>query len=648
MAIAGELPLSTGDDEARIRPGRNVHGDGVNTLVDLYRNHQQRIYRYCLSLLRNPDDAEDATQETFTRAAPFLPNLPGDLSAYLTTVARNICCDVVRARARRVVPIDNVPLTDRRVGPERQNVDWDVVRRMWRQLSPSERLLFAYTFAGYKYEEIASRTGMSRPSVSVGLTRARRRLRDLAAATGTLGLLPLAVRRLLARLGRRASTALQPSQAAVVAAAEQVGAITVGLLTGLVAVSGTAAVAAPAMTAVAAHHPGAAPMSPAAGRVANLSGSAASAAQAQAHPAGPGAGSSPKPLPTTPGLGTGITSDLPGGDATVPTSAPTGMAASPDFPTDHTVFLWGLGQCPTAEPSSCDVLFRSTDAGATWSRLAYLTYGSGSVLLPPSYPVDHRFLVLTPKVELTEYDDTVKATWTVPGIQSAAIAPWSTPGDIQVAALSVAGTVGFYQAGGSTAPQPGPMLPGGFQPQFISYGTPGQLVVSGEVPGIGTHAITVCPMTGTCAPLVQLAGNGGSGVQLMASPQVSTDHVVLAVEDFDVYVSQDGGTTFHQVFVAPGGGHIVAATVGQGPTGPRIVASYIGGVVQNRPRVVVSDNAGASFTDITGSFDAVNNVLGVAACADGTILTGLTGYVADTSGFALRQTTGNGTWIKPS
>ena len=663
VAISGELQLpleSDGAAGARLDTAADGH---VNTLVDLYRHHQQRIYRYCLALLRNPDDAEDATQETFTRAAPFLPNLPGDLSAYLTTVARNICCDVVRARARRAVPIDTVPLADRKVSPERQSIDWDVVRRMWRQLSPSERLLFAYTFAGYKYEEIASRTGMSRPSVSVGLARARRRLRDLAAATGTLGLLPLGIRRLLDRAGRRVSNAMSSTQAVVVGMVDQVGAIAAGLLSGLFVLSATAPAAVPSMLAIAAH--------PAPADAHAAAGAPAAFALASSAPVAAGgivqksSGNTPSPRPPAssglPVLPAGVASDVPGATAVPQDTTVRAMAASPGYPTDHIVFVSGPATTGCPLGPTCSALFRSADAGASWSRLAYLTTeGADSLLLPPTYPADPVLFSILPGVSLEELTDgtsspgdTGTVIWTVPGVYAAAIAPDSTRGHEKVVAAVNAGlqqgaTLQQYVAGDNT-PAPGAVLPAGFNPGSIVFTSPDTVVVAGSMPApnlsLSVLAATVCPLSGQCGPPFQFSDAGGQNIHVVVSPNVATDHVVTVLTDYGIYVSTNGGQSFREVLKSPSVSvGYDTVSLGQGPTGPRILVSSSGGA--SRPTVLKSDDLGASFSDITGNLDNPGGLVGSAAYPDGTILAAVQGDAQYQ--FALRQTTGNGTWINPS
>ena len=647
MAISGELhlPLESGGAATRLDAAAAGH---VNTLVDLYRNHQQRIYRYCLALLRNPDDAEDATQETFTRAAPFLPNLPGDLSAYLTTVARNICCDVVRARARRAVPIDTVPLADRKVSPERQSIDWDVVRRMWRQLSPSERLLFAYTFAGYKYEEIASRTGMSRPSVSVGLARARRRLRDLAAATGTLGLLPLGIRRLLDRAGRRVSNAMSSTQTAFLGMVDQVGAIAAGLLSGLFVLSAsTTPVAAPPMLATAAQRAtvGAGAASAGTPAVALATSTALAATGTGQRPSSHAP--SPSPASALQGLPAGLGSDIPGATASPDDTRVRSFAASPNFTNDRIVFVAGpvSNGCPAAV--ACSGLYRSADAGVHWNRLAYLSSpGADTLLLPPSYPADPVLFVVLQNAELEEISDgtasAASVPWTLPGVTAAAIAPDSTAGHETVA--TVIGQMVEEFVAGNSIPTATAALPANLTPLGIVFGSTGTVIVNGWVPdstGASVAAAAVCPLSGVCEQPVLFNDTSGYVVQMAASPTVGVDHVVAVAGAGALYVSTDAGQSFREVRKASGGISFDSVSIGHGPAGLRIVVS----TKAARP-VLMSDDLGATFTDITGNLDDPSGIIDSAAYPDGTILAAT---LNDAQGRSLlRQTTGNGAWINPS
>jgi RNA polymerase sigma factor (sigma-70 family) len=619
----------------------------VNTLVDLYSKHERRIYRYCLALLRNPDDAEDATQETFTRAAPFLPNLAGDLSAYLTTVARNICCDVVRARARRPVPLDNVAVPDRAVSPERQSVDWDVVRRMWRQLSPSERLLFAYTFAGYRYEEIASRTGMSRPSVSVGLTRARRRLRDLATAIGALGALPLGLRRLLDRLTRRANSALAAGQQALLEVAQQAGAVVAGLLAGLVSLgaAGTAAAAAPAMVATAYHAGAGAP--PSAGDAHALARESAPPSQRSTAPQKPAPPSAtPPPAQALAPVVGQATVVLPGGTATPDDTTADTATVSPTFSQDGIVFMTGGVQNGCAQ-GTCAALFRSDDAGASWTRLWPETYQGGAVLLSPRFPADPTvFLILGGAGLLAGAPGSAGPTLIVPGAGAVAIAPDSAVGRARFAVATTNGLLETYTMG-DASPLPGPALPAGVIPNSLVFTGPDQVLVAGYQPiagpsGGAQEAVLVsCSLTSTCGTPVVFAGE--TLVSLRSAGVYGGP--VVGYSSRTVYLSRDGGTGFTPVATAAAGRFVEQAAAGRTPAGNRLLTTTSDVATQERTGIAYSDDLGATWTDATGNLISKGPTLETGVLDNGDLFVALLADAADH--FGLRVSPGNGSWAAP-
>lgn len=67
-----------------------------------YETYKVGIYRYALSIIKDPAGAEDVLQETFLRLlqADSLCFEPGKEKAWLYRVARNLCYDILRARKR--------------------------------------------------------------------------------------------------------------------------------------------------------------------------------------------------------------------------------------------------------------------------------------------------------------------------------------------------------------------------------------------------------------------------------------------------------------------------------------------------------------------------------------------------------------------
>src|SRR5262249_41596429 len=102
-----EAPRNTRDPANSQQLARlAIAGDG-RAFAELYDRHERRVYGFCMRMLVAPHDAADATQETFLRLLQRLPALEGrdlNFAAYLFTVARNACYDMIEGH-RRVEPV---------------------------------------------------------------------------------------------------------------------------------------------------------------------------------------------------------------------------------------------------------------------------------------------------------------------------------------------------------------------------------------------------------------------------------------------------------------------------------------------------------------------------------------------------------------
>ncbi|HMM81547.1 MAG TPA: sigma-70 family RNA polymerase sigma factor [Terrimesophilobacter sp.] len=69
-----------------------------------------RVFRVCRAVV-GPVDAEDAWSETFLAALGAYPRLaPGsDVSAWLVTIAHRKSIDILRAKSRAAIPVDELP-----------------------------------------------------------------------------------------------------------------------------------------------------------------------------------------------------------------------------------------------------------------------------------------------------------------------------------------------------------------------------------------------------------------------------------------------------------------------------------------------------------------------------------------------------------
>src|SRR5919202_447891 len=125
----------------------------------LYQRYVGDVYRYALVVLRNPSDAEDATQTTFMNAYRAYQDgqLPRKPQHWLIKIAHNVCRQRFRQSARRP---QEVELDDGiQHGPQDDGGDAtsaDELRRALGHLTFNQRsALVMRELAGRSYDEIA-------------------------------------------------------------------------------------------------------------------------------------------------------------------------------------------------------------------------------------------------------------------------------------------------------------------------------------------------------------------------------------------------------------------------------------------------------------------------------------------------------------
>lgn len=143
---------------------------------ELVRRHEQRIYNLSLRMLGRPEDARDATQETFMAALRKLPTFRGDsaLSTWLHRVAVNSCYDILRRRKRRAeesMPEEPGPAPGDVAESSSEAVD---VQRALSEVPEEFRaVLILHDVQDLPYEEIADIIGVPVGTVKSRLHRGR-------------------------------------------------------------------------------------------------------------------------------------------------------------------------------------------------------------------------------------------------------------------------------------------------------------------------------------------------------------------------------------------------------------------------------------------------------------------------------------------
>lgn len=198
--------------------------DATELGARLYETYAGELLRFCRRRLRSAEEAEDALQTTFVDAVQALRRgvVPECESAWLYTIAKNVCSSQRRATGRRESHVADVDL-ETIAAPERTEDTTGEIREALASLPDRQRrALLLREWLGLSSSEVAARLGMRTTETYAVLTRARRSMAEgLALATGrtsaaiNLGPLVLKLRGLL--FGGAAKTAT--TGLAVVAAA---------------------------------------------------------------------------------------------------------------------------------------------------------------------------------------------------------------------------------------------------------------------------------------------------------------------------------------------------------------------------------------------------------------------------------------------
>ena len=132
-------------------------------------------------ILRDPELARDAVQNTLIRAWRDLPGLrdPDRFDAWLHRLLVNASLDEVRRRKRRPIEMEVTEIDQPASGDSsRELADRDLVERALNRLEPEHRaLVVLHYYLGYPLPDAASSLGISLPAAKSRLHRAMQGLR---------------------------------------------------------------------------------------------------------------------------------------------------------------------------------------------------------------------------------------------------------------------------------------------------------------------------------------------------------------------------------------------------------------------------------------------------------------------------------------
>ncbi|HBN82685.1 MAG TPA: RNA polymerase subunit sigma-24 [Clostridiales bacterium] len=175
----------------------------ANAFEMLIMEHERKAYNIAYRFLKNPEDAEDITQEAFLRAFRNIKKFKGQssFSTWLYRIINNTCIDFVRSKQNKNV--DSIDKTIRYEGeelelqiPSDENDPVETVetieiselmKSMLDQLPDDQKMaLVLRDIQGFSYQEIVDITGVGMGTVKSRINRGRIALKELIEQKGEL------------------------------------------------------------------------------------------------------------------------------------------------------------------------------------------------------------------------------------------------------------------------------------------------------------------------------------------------------------------------------------------------------------------------------------------------------------------------------
>ena len=182
-------------DEFTLRKAQKGNAQAFERLVT---PHEQMLWRVCWHYTRHQEDAADCLQEAMLKAWRAIGSYRGEcaLSSWLYRIASTVCLDFLRKQKRLpetesadelsesgYMPVDTSPTPDEAV--IRAESKAQLQEAIDSLPAEMRTVLILYALQGMPYEEIAETMQTSVGTVKSRLNRARQKLANYLAQTGT-------------------------------------------------------------------------------------------------------------------------------------------------------------------------------------------------------------------------------------------------------------------------------------------------------------------------------------------------------------------------------------------------------------------------------------------------------------------------------
>jgi RNA polymerase sigma-70 factor (ECF subfamily) len=174
-----------------------ARGGDRHAFAELARASGARLDATARLILRDPELAQDAVQETLIRAWRYLPGLrdPASFDHWLHSLVARACIDLIRKRRRRVIEVELTPLHDAPTSDDASRIaDRDQLDRALAALEPEARaVLVLHFYLDMPLPRVAETLGIplgtakSRLHRSLGSMRSGFAIEDVATPRAAVG-----------------------------------------------------------------------------------------------------------------------------------------------------------------------------------------------------------------------------------------------------------------------------------------------------------------------------------------------------------------------------------------------------------------------------------------------------------------------------
>lgn len=151
---------------------------------ELVRRYEPLVYRFCLKYLRNPEQAQDITQEVFLKVHAKIEQLknPKQFKSWVMTIASNSCTTLYhqgQRQKRLKEQVEREISTSATTAPENDNLDskLELLKEAMSKLKQTDKdILMLHYFSELTVKEVAEQLDLGVSAVKMRLSRSREKI----------------------------------------------------------------------------------------------------------------------------------------------------------------------------------------------------------------------------------------------------------------------------------------------------------------------------------------------------------------------------------------------------------------------------------------------------------------------------------------